>query len=307
MEGGTAVDAGVRTLPASAPPGTVPTLAPRLRMARATLAFLCIIAQSLLLQLVLVSTVQQRASQQRAFEAFRSELAQGIAPIGTSGLNGRPLVHGSPVAYLEIPSIGLKQVVVEGTASSDLFTGPGHRRDTPLPGQPGVSVLMGRKAAYGGPFKEIERLRPEAMIHVTTGQGRFDYRVTGVRREGERVPPAPAAGAGRLTLVTAAGRAFVPSGVARVDADLVSPTVSGASRPIDGSSLPAAEQVMGADTGTLWALALWLQALLVVVLGAAWAWHRWGRARTWAVFLGPLAFVGISASGEAARLLPNLL
>jgi sortase A len=286
---------------------SIPALSPRLQLARATMAFVCIIAESLLLQLVIVSSVQQRASQQRAFEAFRGDLARGTAPVGPTGANDRPLPPGSPVAYIEIPSIGVKQVVVDGTSSSNLFTGPGHRRDTPLPGQPGVSVLLGRKAAYGGPFAEIKRLRPQAMIHVTTGQGRFDYRVSGVRREGERVPAAPAPNAGRLTLVTAAGRAFVPSGVLRVDADLVSPTVPGETRPIDAASLPAAEQIMGADTGTLWALALWLQALVLVVLGATWAWFRWGRARTWIVFLPLLTFVGISLSGEAARLLPNLL
>lgn len=279
----------------------------RLRLARATLAFVCILAESLLLQLVLVSSVQHRASQQRAFEAFRGDLALGTAPVGPTDANGNPLAPGSPVGYIEIPSLGLKEVVVEGTTSSNLFTGPGHRRDTPLPGQPGVSVLLGRKATYGAPFAEIDRLRPEARIHVTTGQGRFDYRVIGVRREGERLPPALAAGAGRLTLVTAAGRAFAPSGVLRVDADLLSPTVPGVARPINAASLPTAEQIMGADTGTLWALALWLQALVVVVLGATWAWHRWGRARTWAIFFPPLAFVGVSVSGEAARLLPNLL
>ena len=65
--------------------------------------------------------------------------------------------------------------------------------------------------------------------------------------------------------------------------------------------------MMAADTRTLWALALWLQALIVVVLGATWAWHRWGRARAWVVFLPLLLLVGLYTSGEAARLLPNLL
>ena len=38
---------------------------------------------------------------------------------------------------MQIPAIGLHDVViVEGTDSGDLRDGPGHRRDTPLPGQP---------------------------------------------------------------------------------------------------------------------------------------------------------------------------
>ena len=188
-----------------------------------------------------------------------------------------------------------------------MFTGPGHRRDTPLPGQPGVSVVFGRKAAFGGPFAHIDRLSEGAVIHVTTGQGAFDYRVTSVRREGDPVPAALKAASGRLLLVTAAGRPFMPSGVLRVDADLASAALPGPRRLVDSQTLPAAEQIMGADTGTLWALALWLQALIAVVLGATWAWNRLGRAKAWVVFLPPLLLVGLLASGEAARLLPNLL
>ena len=57
----------------------------------------------------------------------------------------------------------------------------------------------------------------------------------------------------------------------------------------------------------MWALALWLQAMIALALGAAWAWHRWGRAQAWIVFIPPLVLVGLYVSNEAARLLPNLL
>ena len=73
------------------------------------------------------------------------------------------------------------------------------------------------------------------------------------------------------------------------------------------SALPRNEQLMAADTTTLWRLVFWLQALLVVVLGIVWAWHRWGRAQTWIVFFPLTALVGLLSSAEAVRLLPNLL
>ena len=289
------------------PAPALPPLSPRLQLAHAALVLLCILAESLLLELVVVSSFQQRAAQRGAFEQFRGDLALGTAPIGPTDADGKELRPGAPVAYLEIESIGLKQVVVEGTSAGNLFTGPGHRRDSPLPGQPGVSVVLGRKAAFGGPFGRIHRLRAGALIRVTTGQGAFEYRVTAVRRERDPVPAPLEGGAGRLLLATAAGRPFMPSGVVRVDADLTVPAVPGTNRLIGSRSLPAAEQMMAADFGTLWALALWLQGLIAVVLGATWAWHRWGRARTWVVFLPPLLLVGLAVSGEAARLLPNLL
>lgn len=285
----------------------LPPLSPRLELARAGLVVVLVASVSLLVHLVVVSNLQQRSAQQRAFDRFRSELATGTAPIGPVDADGRRLVAGTPVAYLEIPSIGLRQVVVEGTTSGNLFAGPGHRRDSPLPGQAGVSVLLGRRAAFGGPFRRLTDLQQGALIHVTTGQGNFEYRVAGMRAEGDPVPAPVAVGKGRLLLATAAGRPFMPGGVLRVDADLESASVGGTSALLASASLPASEQMMGADTSTLWALALWLQLLTVLAVAAVWGWHRWGRARAWVVFLPPLLLVGLSASGEAARLMPNLL
>lgn len=285
----------------------VPVLSERLQLVRAVLVTIFVISFSLLLQLLVVGNLQQRAAQQRAYDRFRGELATGTAPIGPTDPVGRQLAAGTPVAYLEIPSIGLRQVVVEGTRSGELFTGPGHRRDSPLPGQAGVSVVLGRRAAFGGPFARLDELEGGALIHVVTGQGEFDYRVVGVRNEGDPVPAPVDPGSSRLLLATAAGRSFMPEGVLRIDADLETAAVGGASPLVATGALPASEQIMGADTSTLWALALWLQALIIAAVGAVWAWHRWGQARAWVVFLPPLLLVGLAASGEAARLLPNLV
>lgn len=289
------------------PPAAPNPLSPRLQVARAVLVSLLVLSVSLLMQLLVVSRLYQYSAQQRAFARLRAELAQGTAAIGPTGAGGRALRPGSPVAYLEIPALHLKQVVVEGTSSANLFTGPGHRRDTPLPGQAGVSILLGRRASFGGPFAKIAGLRKGATIRITTGEGTFVYKVLGVRREGAEVPAPAPAGAGRLLLATAAGTPFMPSGVARVDADLTTAASAGPARPFNARSLPASEQIMGTDPGTIWALALWLQFLVLVVLGATWASQRWDRARAWIVFLPPLLLCGLNASGQAAHLLPNLL
>ncbi len=287
--------------------GDAPPLSPRLQLIRATLVLVFVLSTTLLLQLVLVSALQQSAAQGRAFDSFRAELATGTAPIGPTDDEGRELPIGTSVAYLEIPSLGLQQVVAQGTTSSALFDGPGHRRDTPLPGQVGTSVVYGRRAAFGGPFADINELAVGALIRVTTGQGVFEFRVLGVRPEGSLAPAAPASGASRLLLVTTAGASFLPSGVLRVDADLVGAAAVGAAPIVSTSALPAEERVMAGDARTMWALALWMQALIALSLCVVWAWHRWGRAQTWVVFLPPLVLVGLAASGEAARLLPNLL
>ena len=285
----------------------VPPLTPRLQLIRASFVLVFVLCLTLLLQLVLISSLQQSAAQGRAFDSFRARLATGTAPIGPGDESGHELRIGTPVAYLEIPSIGVKQVVGEGTTSGALFDGPGHRRDTPLPGQVGTSVVLGRRAAFGGPFARVGELTTGQPITVTTGQGVFTYKVLGVRYEGQPAPAAPGAGTSRLILVTAAGSAFLPDGVVRVDAELDGPAVVGPARAVAAAGLPAEERVMAGDGRTRWVLALWMQALIVLSLGVIWAWHRWGRAQAWVVFLPVLLLVGVSASGELARLLPNLL
>jgi LPXTG-site transpeptidase (sortase) family protein len=285
----------------------VPRLGPRLQLVRSALLFVFVLSFTLLLELVLVSGLQASAAQSRVFDRFRSNLAKGTVPIGPTDESGKVLAMGTSVAYLEIPSIGVEQVIGEGTTPAVLFTGPGHRRDTPLPGQVGTSVVFGRRAAFGGPFSRVDELQVGDRITVTTGQGEFAFRVIGVRHDGDPAPAPAARGTSRLMLVTAAGTAFMPNGAVRVDADLVGEPVIGPPRLFSGAALPPQERLMATDARTLWALALWLQLLIVLSVAAVWAWHRWGRAQTWVVFLPPLLLVGLAASGEAARLLPNLL
>lgn len=282
----------------------LPPLTARPQVVRATLVLLGVLSASLVLQLLVVSPLQQRTAQQRLFDEFRADLAAGTGAIAPPAADG---TLGSPVAFLEIPSIGVRQVVVEGTAAGILFGGPGHRRDTVLPGYAGTSVVMARRAAFGGPFSRIDALRTGALIRATTGAGVADYRVAGVRREGDVVPAAVRGGSGRLVLATADGPPFVPSGLLLVDADLVAPPLGVVAPPISSGDLPDPERMMAIDTTTLWRLVLWLQVLLAVALGGVFAWHRWHRAKTWIVFLPAYALVGLMTAAEAARLLPNLL
>jgi sortase (surface protein transpeptidase) len=286
--------------------GTPAPLSPRLQFIRAALIMVVVLCVTLLAQISFIGAFQHNAAQERLFDEFRAELANGTAPVGAVDGNNRELPIGTPVAFLEIPEIGVSEVVVEGTTSAALFSGPGHRRDTVLPGQLGASVIMGRHSAFGGPFGDISELEEGDTIEVTTGQGEFEYEVLGVRYEGDPVPPPPEAGVGRLILITAAGRSYMPDGVVRVDAEL-SEAVVGPGRVYTADTLPASEQPMGIDNSTLWSLVLWIQALIAVSIGAVWAWHRWGKAQAWIVFVPAVLFVGLGTAAQVARLLPNLL
>ena len=292
-----------RSRPAASTPAVLPPLSGRRRLIRSVAVVVLVLCASLLLHFAVVSRLQQSAAQQRSFDRFRADLANGVLPIGPNDADGNALVGGTPVAQLEIPALELSQVVVEGTSSGDLFNGPGHLRNTPLPGQAGTSAIVGRRAAYGGPFGQLRELEAGDAIVVTTGQGEFEYSVIGVRREGDPLPDPVEADGSRLVLATADGAPFIPEGVLRVDAELDGEAVGGAAR---SSRLDPYERLMAGDTNSLWRLALWLQALIAAAVTSVWAWHRWGRAQAWIVCFPPLMLIGLFTSGELARLLPNL-
>jgi sortase A len=293
----------VLTVPrAAAPPAPEPlprSLAATTALwALGSLAFLALWFTAYVL---IIGAAQERGDQQRLFSRLRSQLAQATAPLG-------PTVEGRPVALLDAGRGGLRgAVVVEGATSRDLQAGPGHRRDSVLPGQQGISVLYGKGATFGASFAKVPDLRAGDPIRVTTGQGTFTYVVTGQRRAGDPEPSAVAAGAGRLTLVTTTGEGWragwAPTTIRYVDA-LLDKAAPASPRRL--AALPD-ERLMVGEQDALLPLVLWLQALLLVAVTGVWSWRRWGRWQSWVVASPVLVAVLVGASGTAAQVLPNLL
>ena len=299
---------------ASTPPGSGYTKDPAPRfmdspvflVASVLLIFSCL-CLGFLANLLVVSQLIHARDQEVLYSDFRSELANAIAPVGQTDINGALLQPGAAIAILEIPDIGLQEVVVEGTTSTVTQSGPGHKRDTVLPGQAGTSVIYGRQAAFGGPFGQVEILQPGMTIVATTGQGVAEYRVIGVRRPGDPIPALLQSGEGRLTLVTAMGPRFMPTDLLRVDAELVSQVQPSPPRVITPASMDPAEQAMAGDPEGLVPLLLWLQVLLAVAVATVWLVLRWGKWQAWLVAAPIFFFAGVMASMSAIRLLPNLL
>jgi sortase A len=255
-----------------------------------------------------ISSLHHARAQHTAYADFRKALALGTAPVSqVQPVDPKKLLPlGTAVAVLSIPTIHLREVVFEGTTPSVLENGPGHLRDTPLPGQAGVSEIMGRAAAYGGPFGRLSNLQADDLITVLTGQGESRFRVLDIRREGDPLPAPLLAGRGRLLLATASGAPFVPSGVLRVDADLISPTLATPVSVLSAANLAPSEHAMGTDPSAWIPLVLWGQALVIAAVLLSWARSRWGRWQTWIVAVPVLMFLGLAVADQAARLLPNL-
>jgi hypothetical protein len=258
-------------------------------------------------QAALFSSLQHRRSQVIGYDQLRVALAKAEAPVGQLSFDGGLVADGTPIALLEIPKIGLSEVIREGTTARTLRAGAGHRRDSAVPGQGGTAIVLGRQATYGGPFAQVPLLEPGDIITVTTGQGTHTYRVTGLRRAGDPLPQPLRAGQGRLELQTGDGLALFPTGVLHADAELISEVHPDAAKVLAYPALPAAERAMGQDPSA-WPLALFAVAsFLAAGIGLWWLGRTWGRWHAWLIGVPILLVLGVAASDLAMNALPNLL
>lgn len=282
--------------PVSASPDPAPARSRGVVRVGTSLLLLAGLLLGFLAYLFVLAPVQQLRTQHTLYETFAGQLALAVVPV--SGL----IEPGSPIAILEIPSLGLSQVVVEGTTSGQLMKGPGHRRDTVLPGQAGVTVVQGRSGLFGGPFGRIGELVPGDSIVVITGQGRLEFVVASLRDSTMDIPP-PSLAASVLNLITASP-AFGPDRSLIVSADLLSAVQGGA----PGYSLVSdSERGLAGDPAAALPLMLWGQVLLLVLVGATWAYQRWDPWPTYLLSTPILLATLWNVYENAAQLLPNTM
>ncbi|HLJ26400.1 MAG TPA: class D sortase [Candidatus Angelobacter sp.] len=125
-----------------------------------------------------VQREQQARNSARPFS--RSESPAPLLPVrlsqpdraATAGSEG---VRGSPAwGRIEIRSIGLSSMVLEGVDSKTLRRGVGHIPGTALPGQPGNIALAGHRDTF---FRALRNINKNDEITLETLDGSFRYRV----------------------------------------------------------------------------------------------------------------------------------
>jgi sortase A len=110
-----------------------------------------------------------QAEQARRFERALKEtnLARAESPaIAVS--------EGSTLGRIEISSIGLTAMILEGADEGTLRRAVGHIRGTPLPGQQGNVALAGHRDTF---FRGLRKIRVNDEITLTTLSGSYRYRV----------------------------------------------------------------------------------------------------------------------------------
>jgi len=247
-----------------------------------------------------ISSISESRSQATLLQRFKVSLTQ---PDSHTYLVPP---KAEPIGVMQIPAIGLEQVIVQGVGSTQTKLGPGHDPSTPLPGQTGNVVVLGRRTTYGGPFHDLNDLSVGDAIVVTTRQGQFVYSVVGaaVVPLGSTVPLVPTA-EDRLTLVTS-NPPYLARNELIVAAKLTTPGLQD-SWPLP--TWPAGTKLgLTADTVAWGPVLLWGE-LLVLAIAITWILYRrrWSPASTYLLTTPVLIALTFLLCGSIDRMLPPSL
>lgn len=241
------------------------------------------------------SQVQSARAQDLLLKDFTTELADARAPV--SGV----IPVGSAIGVLEIPDLDLRQVLLQGSSSEQTVDGPGLKSDTAFPGQPGSSLVVGRRATFGAPFRHLDRLEVGDPITVTTGLGVARFRVDLVRHSDDPTSTIRAS-ASRLTLVTS-DPALTPTRQIVVSAALVGTPFPSSTTPVTRAGETPGAHVLDRAIFVL----LWTQALLLLVWGITRLGLRFPKRAVWIGAAPVLLAVLWNLFEGVAVLLPNTL
>jgi sortase A len=252
----------------------------------------------LLYEFWLTGLIQSR-SQSHLLSDFKASLLLDDTPALVTPPEGRP------VGLIEIPSIGVSQVMVQGISSSDTKLGPGHDPSTPAPGQAGNAIVVGRRTTYGSPFANINRLQKGAEIEVLTRQGLFTYHVIPLPAHVPLASLIRQGTANRLTLITSSPPYQATSQIAVV-AKL---NGKGLQAPGPLPLAPAGEQPGKTTNESQWGRILLWGELLAVAIGVTWYLlrRRWSIAVTYLLATPILIALAFLFYGALDTLLPPSL
>jgi LPXTG-site transpeptidase (sortase) family protein len=79
---------------------------------------------------------------------------------------------------IEIPTIGLAAMILEGTDARTLRRAVGHISGTPLPGQQGNVAITGHRDTF---FRPLLKIRKDDEIRLTTLSGSYRYLVDSIK------------------------------------------------------------------------------------------------------------------------------
>ena len=246
-----------------------------------------------------IYTSQQQHDLRQTFDAALHRVAATTtttstpaAVVGPTTTTAPPsnasLAAGSAVARIQIPKIGLDNIVVSGVGVDDLRKGPGHYPQTPLPGQEGNAAIAGHRTTYGHPFGDIDQLSSGDVIKVQTLQGSFTYRVYSqlVVDPSDVAVLAPDPGRPATLTLTTCNPKY--SAAQRL---VVKAALDPQTKPLPAPHLPPPAKLtslgLSGDSGSL--LPAVIAGLIAAAVGGLWwlVFHRHPRWTTWLIGVIP--------------------
>ena len=227
-------------------------------------------------------------------DRLASDLINGLAPVSY------PIAVGAPVGLIEIPGRDIRTVVIEGTRARELSKAAGHLVGSALPGQPGVSAVLGRSRDHGAEFANLDQVKVGDEITATTGQGVHTYEVIDIAVRASR-DMAAFQGEGHMLIL-----ATVVDGNDRlvVRASLTSPVFPGG-EPAEHST--SVDELGLTGDSTSWSTtALWLSLATIVALAYPVIVRQVGRRVAWMIvvpvgmWMAIETWTALSLTGPAA-------
>ena len=116
--------------------------------------------------------------QNELLEAFESQLAEGDNENTEEEVNLDSINGYTPIAIMEIPSIKLKQPVVEGITEDVIKYFLGKFPESTMPGEVGNFAVAGHRVSdYTDAFINLYKVKPGDNVIVTTKDGKYTYEV----------------------------------------------------------------------------------------------------------------------------------
>jgi len=149
-----------------------------------------------------------RDAERRLAESIESiESVEGVASaaahssaVATASVPAKPAAKPPFIARLEIPSLELTALVVDGVDDVTLRRAVGRIPSSSRPGEPGDVALAGHRDTD---FRSLQRLKRGDRVELATSEGKFAYEVEWIRIVApERVDVLKPDGSPTLTLVT---------------------------------------------------------------------------------------------------------
>lgn len=142
--------------------------------------------------------------QNELLEVFESQLAEAKNPDSSEPVSLEPINGYTPVAIMEIPSIKLKQPVVDGITEDVIKYFLGRFPESAMPGQVGNFAVAGHRVSdYTDAFINLYKVKVGDEVIVTTKDGRYTYEVdNSFIVDPDQVEVLEAANYEKMTLVT---------------------------------------------------------------------------------------------------------